>query len=135
MNNMVNIPNIGDITNESGFKLLEKTSNGEFSIGQNGVNAIVATGDGKVEFICFDFKSLALVNSGLGYPAYYPVHDVEMKKPVKAVLMDLDGTTVRSEEFWIWIIEKPRPVCWTIPAFISKRRISPSFPATAFQSI
>lgn len=117
MNNMVNIPNIGDITNESGFKLLEKTSNGEFSIGQNGVNAIVATGDGKVEFICFDFKSLALVNSGLGYPAYYPVHDVEMKKPVKAVLMDLDGTTVRSEEFWIWIIEKTTASLLDNPGF------------------
>ena len=25
---------------------------------------------------------------------------------IKAVLMDLDGTSVRSEEFWIWIIEK-----------------------------
>ena len=48
--------------------------------------------NGKVEFICFDEKTLALVNSGMGYPAYYPVHDVEMKKPVQAVLMDLDGT-------------------------------------------
>ena len=24
---------------------------------------------------------------------------------MKAVLMDLDGTSVKSEEFWIWIIE------------------------------
>lgn len=117
MNKMVHIPNIGDITNESGFKLLEKTSNGEFSVGQNGVNAIAATGDGKVEFICFDGKSLALVNSGMGYPAYYPVHDVDMKKPVKAVLMDLDGTTVRSEEFWIWIIEKTAASLLDNPGF------------------
>jgi len=49
---------------------------------------------------------LAYVISAMGYPAYYPVHPVELQKPVKAVLMDLDGTTVRSEEFWIWIIEK-----------------------------
>jgi beta-phosphoglucomutase len=41
----------------------------------------------------------------MGYPAYYPVPDVRIEKPIKAVLMDLDGTTVRSEEFWIWIIE------------------------------
>jgi beta-phosphoglucomutase len=106
MSNIVTIPNIGDISDKSGFKLLESTSNGEFSVGRNGVNAIAATGDGKVEFICFEDKSLAFVNSGMGYPAYYPVHDVEMKKPIKAVLMDLDGTSVRSEEFWIWIIEK-----------------------------
>jgi beta-phosphoglucomutase len=105
MNNLVNIPNIGDITDQSGFKLLETNSNGEFAVGKNGVNAIAATGDGKVEFICFDEKTLAFVNSGMGYPAYYPVHDVEMKKPIQAVLMDLDGTTVRSEDFWIWIIE------------------------------
>ena len=106
MTAMVNIPNIGEISDQSGFKMLEVTSNGAFMVGRDGVNAIAATGDGKVEFICFDDKSLAFVNSGMGYPAYYPVHPVEMKKPVKAVLMDLDGTSVRSEEFWIWIIEK-----------------------------
>ena len=99
MSTLVNIPNIGDMTHESGFRLLPSTSTGEFAVGKNGVNAIAATGDGKVEFICFDERSLAFVNSGMGYPAYYPVHPVEMKKPVKAVLMDLDDTTVRSEEF------------------------------------
>jgi beta-phosphoglucomutase-like phosphatase (HAD superfamily) len=31
---------------------------------------------------------------------------VQIEKPLKAVLMDLDGTTVHSEHFWIWIIEK-----------------------------
>jgi hypothetical protein len=99
MNKMVYILNIWEITNESGFKLLEKTGNGEFSVGQNGVNAIAATGDDKVEFICFDDKSMAFVNSGMGYPAYYPIHPGEMKKPGKALLKDLDGTTVRFEEF------------------------------------
>ncbi|GAG95669.1 unnamed protein product [marine sediment metagenome] len=28
-----------------------------------------------------------------------------MEKPIKAVLMDLDGTSVKSESFWIWIIQ------------------------------
>lgn len=42
----------------------------------------------------------------MGYPAYYPLLPTQLKKPVKAVLMDLDGTTVKSEEFWIWIIQK-----------------------------
>ncbi len=106
MSPLVHIPNIGDITDQSGFKLLETTSNEAFSVGIDGVKAIAATGDGKVEFICFSDKTLALVTSGMGYPAYYPVHPVELEKPIKAVLMDLDGTTVRSEDFWIWIIEK-----------------------------
>ena len=106
MDKLVSIPNIGEISAKSGFRLLEKTSNGAFWVGRNGVQAIAATGDGKVEFICFDDKALAFVNSGMGYPAYYPVHQVEMQKPIKAVLMDLDGTSVRSEKFWIWIIEK-----------------------------
>ena len=117
MSTLVNIPNIGDITHESGFRLLQSTSNGEFTVGKDGVHAIAATGDGKVEFICFDDRSLALVNSGMGYPAYYPVHPVEMRKPVKAVLMDLDGTTVRSEEFWIWIIEKTTASLLENPGF------------------
>jgi len=41
----------------------------------------------------------------MDYPAYYPVYPVSIEKPVKAVLMDLDGTSVRSEEFWVWIIQ------------------------------
>ena len=45
------------------------------------------------------------VKSGMGYPAIYPLHDVKIEKPVKAVLMDLDGTSVKSEEFWVWIIQ------------------------------
>ena len=106
MSSGLTIPHIGEISGTAGFKLLEATSNGDFLVGENGVRAIAATGDGKVEFICFDDKTLAFVGSSMGYPAYYPVHPVEMEKPVKAVLMDLDGTTVRSEDFWIWIIEK-----------------------------
>ncbi len=76
-----------------------------------------ATGDKKVEFIAFEDYSLAYVKSAMNYPAYYPVHPVEIKKPVKAVLMDLDGTTVRSEEFWIWIIQKTLASLLSNPKF------------------
>lgn len=106
MNTMISIPGIGDISKDSGLILLEKCSDGVFQTGVNGVTAITATGDRKVELISFETCSIAYVNSSLGYPAYYPVVPVELKKPVKAVLMDLDGTTVKSEDFWIWIIEK-----------------------------
>ena len=37
---------------------------------------------------------------------YYPLPDCDFQPKARAVLMDLDGTTVKSEEFWIWIIEK-----------------------------
>lgn len=68
MSELVYIPNIGSISIKSGFKLLDITSNNEFTAGKNGVNEIAATGDGKVEFVCFDDKSIVFVKSGMGYP-------------------------------------------------------------------
>jgi len=87
------------------FLSLEKTSDNRFISGSTGVNAILGTGDGKVEFVLFEDQVLAYVKSAMGYPAYYPLRPVDMKRPIKAVLMDLDGTSVRSESFWIWIIQ------------------------------
>lgn len=90
----------------AGLGLLElgETSDGRFVVGASGVEAIGATGDGKVEFVGFSGHTLAHVKSAMGYGAYYPV-DGEEEGPLRAVLMDLDGTTVHSEAFWIWIIE------------------------------
>ncbi len=101
----VTIPGLGVMPSDSGFVSLEACSDGRFRVGTDGVVSITATRDRKVEFIAFESHSLAYVKSALGYPAYYPVHPVRIEKPVKAVLMDLDGTSVRSEEFWIWIIQ------------------------------
>jgi len=86
------------------FKILQKTNDERFIYDQNGVKAILGTRDKKVEFVFFENHIMAHVNSTLGYPAYYPVDPVKIQKPVKAVLMDLDGTSVHSEHFWIWII-------------------------------
>lgn len=105
MSTLVHIPNLGEITDQSGFVPLEQCSDGIFRVGKDGVESITATGDRKVEFIAFGDHTLAYVKSAMAYPAYYPVHPVSFEKPVKAVLMDLDGTSVRSEDFWIWIIE------------------------------
>ena len=106
MSSLLNLPGIGDISGDAGFSKIERTSDGRFQSGQQGVQAIVTTGDKKVEFVDFGTHTLAYVKSALGYPAYYPVHPAQIERPVKAVLMDLDGTSVRSEEFWIWIIEQ-----------------------------
>ena len=101
----VNIPDLGVIGPESGFHLLETTEDGKFITGKNGVDCIVATGDKKVEFVSFGSHSLACVKSAIAYPVYYPVYPVKTEYPLNAVLMDLDGTTVRSEDFWVWIIQ------------------------------
>ena len=106
MGQPVTIPNLGSFDRDSGLVPLERCSDGRFAVGRDGVRSVTATGDRKVEFIGFDNHTLAYVKSSMGYPAYYPVHPVRMEKPIKAVLMDLHGTSVRSEDFWIWIIQQ-----------------------------
>lgn len=101
----MDFPDLGNSASKLGLNKLAHTSDGRFSEGCGGVGAIAATGDGKVEFVGFESHTLAYVNSSMGYPAYYPVPAVSEEIPLEAVLMDLDGTTVHSEEFWVWIIQ------------------------------
>ena len=102
----LSLPGFKKIEKAHGWKILDKCSDNLHETGKNGVKQILSTGDGKVELIGFSEKTLAYVKSEMDYPAYYPIKETNLKKPIKAVLMDLDGTTVHSEEFWIWIIEK-----------------------------
>ena len=102
----IELVNFGIINENSPLIEMDKTSNGDFVKGEDGVRNILFTPDKKVELIGFKNKTLAYVPSARKYNAYYPVHPVSVEKPVKAVLMDLDGTSVKSEEFWIWIIER-----------------------------
>lgn len=106
MHILADLPGLGPLSTESGFSAIDSTSDKRFHTGHDGVKAIVTTGDRKVEFVAFAEHTLAHVRSSMGYPAYYPVYPVALERPVKAVLMDLDGTSVRSEEFWIWIIQQ-----------------------------
>lgn len=99
------LPNLGVFAPEEGLRPLAACNDGLHRAGEGDVQAIAATGDGKVEFIGFRQHTLAYVRSALGYPAYYPVLSVEFERPAQAVLMDLDGTSVHSEQFWIWIIQ------------------------------
>lgn len=41
-----------------------------------------------------------------GVKAIYPFPKTNYKPQAKYLLMDLDGTTVKSEEFWIWLIQR-----------------------------
>lgn len=98
-------PHLGSSAEALGLISLESTSDGRFTRGINDVQSVARTGDSKVEFIGFDSHTLARVDSAMGYPAYYPVDALGDEEPIQAVLMDLDGTTVHSEAFWIWIIQ------------------------------
>ena len=60
---------------------------------------------GSVEFTEKDGELFGRVKT-CGVCADYKISPVTYKKPVEAVLMDLDGTTLKSEEFWIFIIEE-----------------------------
>jgi len=97
---------LGQEARQSDFISLERCTDERFATGRDGVISILATSDRKVEFIFFKDHVLAYVSSAMGYPVYYPLWPIKIKKPIRAVLMDLDGTSVRSESFWIWIIQQ-----------------------------
>ncbi len=80
--------------------------NGLFLAGKEGVKTILSPVDNKADFVVYDDKTLVYVKSQLGYPAIYELRDPVFEAPAEAVLMDLDGTSVRSEKFWIRIIQQ-----------------------------
>ena len=102
----ISVPGLGIADDKDGWNHPQSAGDGIFRTGRDGVRHILSTGDGKVELIAFEDHTLAYVKSDMGFPACYPLKQVNFKRPVKAVLMDLDGTTVKSESFWIWIIER-----------------------------
>ena len=77
-----------------------------FETGKDGVTRILTPNDKKIDIVEFEDKKLCYVKSSMGYPAIYPMHETRFEKKAEAVLMDLDGTSVHSEEFWMWIIER-----------------------------
>ena len=75
-------------------------------VGEDGVTAIVTTRDRKVVLLCHEGHTLTYLPTAVGIPAYYPLHPAPLPERVRAVLMDLDGTSVHSESFWIYIIKR-----------------------------
>jgi len=111
------IAGLGIPVDGAGLRSLDACSDGTFRVGCDGVEKILTPADGRVEFVVFDDRTLAYVKSALGYPAYYPVHPVKIDRPVRAVLMDLDGTTVHSEPFWVSMIEQSTASLLGQPSF------------------
>lgn len=85
---------------------IEESENDLFKAGKDGVKDIYTALDRKADFIVFEDKELVYVKSAMGYPAIYELRDATFDGPAEAVLMDLDGTSVHSEAFWMWIIEQ-----------------------------
>jgi len=85
---------------------LPEGGEGMWKVGKDGVVGILTPLDRKVEFIVFEDKTLAYIKSAMGYPAIYPLPEATFEGPAEAVLMDLDGTSVHSEAFWMWVIEQ-----------------------------
>ena len=84
----------------------EILKNDFFETGKDGVRKILTPDDKKIDIVEFDDKKLCYVKSGMGYPAIYPMHETHFEPKAEAILMDLDGTSVHSEEFWMWVIER-----------------------------
>jgi beta-phosphoglucomutase-like phosphatase (HAD superfamily) len=99
------------------FTEVPSGGNGLFFSGREGVRCILTPRDNKAEFIVYDDKTLVFVKSQLGYPALYELRNSEFEAPAEAVLMDLDGTSIRSEGFWIWIIQQVTARLLGDPAF------------------
>lgn len=84
-----------------------ETCDGFFSVGQNGVFNILQSKDKKIYIIVLDSQKIMMgINIRNSYVSYYPLQNVMLEPPIKAVLMDLDGTTLYSEEFWVHVIEE-----------------------------
>ncbi len=60
---------------------------------------------GNVSFLERDGRMFASLSSS-GVNTDYEIKPIEFKRPAEAILMDLDGTTLTSEEFWVFIIEE-----------------------------
>jgi beta-phosphoglucomutase-like phosphatase (HAD superfamily) len=83
-----------------------ETSDGFFSAGLNAKD-IFRSFDHKIEFVILDnIKCLAGVVDARRNVTYYQLKSTYLGEKLNAVLMDLDGTTVDSEGFWIEIIRK-----------------------------
>ena len=104
----MHIPGIGVIAPELAGDFLDVNVGGEgmFAVGREGVQRILTPLDHKIDLIVYAQHTLCYVKSAMGYPAIYPLHEARFEGPAEAVLMDLDGTSVHSEHFWIWIIEQ-----------------------------
>lgn len=105
--------------------MTEITKSDIFETGKDGVKRIVTPDDKKVDIIEFEDKKLCYVKSGMGYPAIYPMLETHFEPKAEAILMDLDGTSVHSESFWMWVIEQTTARLLNDPDFEKEKEDEP----------
>lgn len=87
--------------NSKKFLNICKSSDNLFSNENKEIDSIFVTDDRKIEFVRFKNRSLLMgIRSSFRSNSYYNIQDVKLKG-VKNILMDMDGTTMLSEQFWI----------------------------------
>lgn len=92
---------------QSGFLKIQETNDAMFFTGKSGVSQILQSIDRKISIVVFENgKHLLGINTRNVFTVYYPLSETKIKYPIKAVLMDLDGTTLYSEDFWVHVIEE-----------------------------
>ncbi|MDD5458054.1 MAG: HAD family phosphatase [Phycisphaerae bacterium] len=80
---------------------------GKTTIGKNGCKEIYKTADERaVIAVLENDNKLIYFPTEIGIPTFYPLKNIEMPGKISGVLMDLDGTSVKSEHFWIWVIQQ-----------------------------
>ena len=77
-----------------------------------------------ISFIKKDDELYVEINQ-CGVDTFYLMPKVKTNKIVKYVLMDLDGTTVKSEEFWVYLIEKTAQEMLNNPKFTLSEEDAP----------
>ena len=87
------------------WQRLPETFDGLFSSGNAGPAEIVKAPDGRSEFVKLPNGQALVTFPSSSVPAYYPLRRYPYRPKAKAVLMDLDGTSIQSESCWVWIIE------------------------------
>lgn len=90
----------------SDFLSLSATDDGRYAVGKDGVTAIRMPQDRRSEFIFHGEQVDVRLKTAIGPQPLYALPRSPFEAPARAVLMDLDGTSVQSETFWVWIIEK-----------------------------
>lgn len=92
---------------KSDFTEIQQTVDNVFHAGELGVRQILQSRDKKIALVVFEGdKYLMGVHTRGTFVAYYPLTQAKIEYPIKAVLMDLDGTSLYSEDFWVSVIEK-----------------------------
>ncbi|WP_251546042.1 HAD family hydrolase [Pumilibacter intestinalis] len=79
---------------------------GLFEAGKDGTGEISSTADGKISFIERGDKTLCGLTGYGGQIAVYPLEKATFIPQAEYAVTDLDGTSILSEDFWIYVIEQ-----------------------------